>query len=227
MKNIKLLLALFFIMFLPLRAVAISEPELCIVDIPIKDDKVANTKISKINKTNKVSKDNKNNKIDKSTKKTVKYTVPIAKTEAFQGIKYTLPVIYFKSDMVDRNHAANLEYIQKNMFASADKSRLLFPNFIGETLISYAIRYTQKPDNVYHYNSCGKLLRIEIDYNNPDTYPKKSITYNSKGKLHSVVLYISPTEQYNFDGQGNLVVHWIGNRGFNRSGQLLKVRRSI
>ena len=221
MKNIKLL-SIFFILFLPLRVAAVCEPELCIVDIPIKEDKTA--KISKVNKTEKISKDN---KINKNAKKTVKYTVPIAKAEAFQGIKYTLPMIYFKSDMVDRNFAANLEYMKKNVSASADKSRLLFPSFIGETLISYAIRYTQKPDNVYHYNSCGKLLRIEVDYNNPDIYPKKSITYNAKGKLHSVVLYVSPTEQYNFDGQGNLVVHWIGNRGFNRSGQVLKVRRSI
>jgi hypothetical protein len=70
-------------------------------------------------------------------------------------------------------------------------------------------------------------LRIEIDNNNPQIYPKRTVTYNNKGNLHTVVLYISEKEQYNFDGQGNLVVHWIGERGFNRMGQLLKIRRSL
>lgn len=159
--------------------------------------------------------------------KPVKYTVSSAKTEAFKNIKTSLPLVFYKTDMDDRNHAANVEYIKKQLSSSGDKSRLLFPNFIGQTLVSYGIRYTNRPENVFYYNSYGKLLRIEIDNNNPDIYPKKSVTYNNKGKLHSVVLYISQTEQYNFDGQGNLIVHWIGQRGFNRNGQLLKIRRNI
>ena len=197
MKNLKIILIIcFIILFQPINAEAICQPELCMVEIP--------TDI-----------------------KPVKYTVPTAKAEAFRGIKQTLPLLSFKSDLEDRNRSTNIEYMKKNLLTSGDKSRLLSPNFIGQTLISYGVRYTHRPDNVYHYNSDGKLLRIEIDNNNPNIYPKKSVTYNSKGKLHAVVLYISPSEQYNFDGQGNLVVHWIGERGFNRSGQLLKIRRSL
>lgn len=157
----------------------------------------------------------------------VKYTVKTAKAEAFKDVQPSISLIFYKQDLNDRNHLTNIEYLNKQIFTSADKSRLLFPNFIGQTLVSYGIRYVNRPNNIYYYNSSGKLLRIEIDNNNPDTYPKKSITYNNKGKLHSVVLYISQTEQYNFDGEGNLIVHWIGKRGFNRSGQLLKIRRTI
>lgn len=159
--------------------------------------------------------------------KPVKYTVSTAKEEAFKNVKITLPLVFYKSDMDDRNYATNMEYMKKQLCTSGDRTRMLFPNFIGQTLVSYGIRYVNKPENVYYYNSYGKLLRIEIDNNNPDIYPKKSVTYNNKGKLHSVVLYISQTEQYNFDGQGHLIVHWIGERGFNRMGQPLKIRRSL
>jgi hypothetical protein len=117
--------------------------------------------------------------------------------------------------------------MNKQLNTSADGSRFLFPLYIGDTLISYGIRYAEKPDKVYYYNSKGNLLRIEFDNNNPPTYPKRTLTYNNKGNLNSVVLYISDREQYNFDGKGNLVVHWIGERGFNRMGQPIRIRRSL
>ena len=171
-------------------------------------------------------------KTTKTTVKTVKpaqtgYTVPTAKAEAFKDVKNYLPVMHFKSDLTDRDYAANVSYMNKQLNTSADGSRILFPLYIGDTLISYGIRYTDKPDKVYYYNSKGNLLRIEYDNNNPPTYPKRTLTYNSKGNLNSVVLYISDREQYNFDGKGNLVVHWIGERGFNRMGQPIRIRRSL
>lgn len=166
------------------------------------------------------------------TVKTVKpvqqgYTVPVAKAEAFKDVKSYLPAIHFRAELVDKYYDANMVYMKKQINASADNGRLLFPFYIGEILISYGVRYSDKPDRVFYYNSKGNLLRVEIDNNNPETYPKRIVTYNNKGNLHTVVLYISDREQYNFDGQGNLVVHWIGERGFNRMGQPIKIRRSL
>ena len=155
------------------------------------------------------------------------YTVASAKTEAFKELKTTLPLISYKSELVDRYYDVNMAYLKKQIYKSSDDSRFLYPSYIGDTLILYGVRYGSKVNNVYYYNSKGNLMRIEIDNNNPDKFPKRIVTYNNKGKLHTVVLYISEKEQYNFDGQGNLVVHWIGERGFNKSGQPIKIKRSI
>jgi hypothetical protein len=155
------------------------------------------------------------------------YTVATAKTEAFKNVKAYLPLLAYKSELSDKYYSVNMNYMKKGINRSGDESRILFPFYVCDTLISYGVRYADKQDHVYYYNSQGKLLRIEIDNNNPEKYPKKIITYNNKGKLHTVVLYVSETEQYNFDGMGNLVVHWIGQRGFNKYGKPIKIKRSI
>ena len=166
----------------------------------------------------------------KNNVKTVKqagYTVATARTEAFKDVKTALSLVHYKSDLIDKFYDVNMSYLDKNVYSPYDESRLIIPSYLGTTLISYGVRYADKNDRVYYYNSKGKLIRIEFDDNNPEKYPKRTITYNNSGHLHAVVLYISNKEQYNFDGKGNLIVHWIGERGFNRSGELMKIRRKI
>lgn len=165
----------------------------------------------------------------KTTTQTVKQSnnVVSARVEAFKNIKTTLPLLSYKSELTDRNYDVNVNYIFKEIYQSGDGSREFYPYFLGKTLISYGVKYSDKPNYIYYYNSRGNLIRIEIVNNNQDVYPYRTITYNNKGKLHTVVIYISKTEQYNFDGSGNLVVHWIGERGFNMYGKPLKIRRTI
>ncbi len=166
----------------------------------------------------------------KVTVKTVKpqrYTVANAKSDAFKDVKTYLPLVYYRADLTDRYYDVNMSYLEKQVNSPYDNSRIILPTYLGTTLISYGVRYSDKSDKIYYYNSRGKLTRIEFDNNNPDSFPKRTVTYNNKGNLHSVVLYISKSEQYNFDGNGNLIVHWIGERGFNRLGQPLKIRRSL
>ena len=149
-----------------------------------------------------------------------------AKNKAFKNIKYTLPLLSYKTELTDRNYDVNMHYMEQQINQSADETRMLFPYLLGNMLISYGVKYSDKPNEIYHYNSEGKLMRIEIS-DNTEKYPRRTLTYNNKGKLNTVVLYVSQTEQYNFDGAGNLIVHWIGERGFNKYGKLLKVRRTI
>lgn len=159
----------------------------------------------------------------------VKYNVTKAKTEAFKGVPRSLPLSYFKTDLHDNYHNSNMSYLKDASYKtkSYEPTRDIIPSYMGEMLISYGVRYENKMNKVYHYNSSGKLLRIEFDNNNPQTYPKKTTTYNNQGKLHTVVFYISPSEQYNFDGKGNLIVHWIGEKAYNKDGRLMKIRRSL
>lgn len=150
-----------------------------------------------------------------------------AKTEAFKNVKYNLSYISYKTYLTDKNYDVNMNYIENQTYKSSDNARELSPYFLGETLISYGVKYAEKPNYQYFYNSNGNLIRIEMFNQKQTKYPQKILTYNNKGKLHTVVLYISKTEQYNFDGDGNLIVHWIGERGFNKYGKPIKIKRTI
>ena len=159
----------------------------------------------------------------------IRYNVSKAKTEAFKGVPRSLPLNYYKADLNDSYHNSNISYLKDASYKSKNNEpvRDIIPLYLGDTLISYGIRYENRLNKVYHYNSTGKLLRIEFDNNNPQKYPKKTTTYNNQGKLHTVVFYISPSEQYNFDGKGNLIVHWVGEKAYNKDGRLMRIRRSL
>ena len=160
--------------------------------------------------------------------KTIRYTVLTAKEEAFRGVPLSLPLSYYKSDLTDKFYHSNISYIKKAIpIKDGEAGRSIYPSYCCSTLISYGVRYDKKLNKVYHYNLSGKLLRIEFDDNNPQTYPKKITTYNNKGKLHTVVFYVSEKEQYNFDGSKNLIVHWVGEKAYNKDGKQMVIRRSL
>lgn len=158
---------------------------------------------------------------------TVKYTLPTARTEAFKKVPSSLPLSYYKADLTDKLHNSNMHYIKLSVQPENGTIRNIYPSYCCDTLISYGIRYENRLNKVYYYNSSGKLLRIEFDDNNPQIYPKRITTYNNKGKLHTVVFYVSETEQYNFDGNKNLIVHWVGEKAYNKDGKLMRIRRSL
>lgn len=158
----------------------------------------------------------------------IKYNTQKAKAEAFKGVPRSLPLNYYKADLTDTYHNSNMSYLKDTNFKGKNEpTRDITPSYLGNLLISYGIRYEDRMNKVYHYNSSGKLLRIEFDDNNPPKYPKRITTYNNKGNLHTVVFYISPKEQYNFDGNGNLIVHWVGEKAYNKDGALMRIRRSL
>lgn len=161
-------------------------------------------------------------------KEIVTYTVASAKEESFKDLAYTLPASQYKSDLKDPYFASNFNYINKGKeIGKREPKRAIMPSYCGNILISYAIRYDDKLEKVYFYNSTGKLMRIEYDNNNPDKYPKRMYSYNNKGILNSVVFFVSQTNQYNFDGKGNLIVHWIGETGYGRDGKPMRIKRSL
>ena len=167
-------------------------------------------------------------KYKKINVKTVKNTIPAVQEEAFKGVPLSLPLSYYKSDLTDKFYNSNMSYIKKGVsLKKGETERSIYPFYCCNTLISYGIRYDNKLNKVYHYNLSGKLLSIEFDNNNPQTYPKKVTTYNNKGKLHTVVFYVSEKEQYNFDGSKNLIVHWVGEKAYNKNGKQMVIRRSL
>ena len=164
------------------------------------------------------------------TEKIISYTVETAKRELFKDTTVTLSSSEYKSHLTDKLFSANMYLISQNMFSSDSNNspRNLFPSYCGNLFLSYGIRYQKAPERVWVYNTTGKLIRFEIDNNiSSDVYPRKSLTYNNKGMLSGATLYVSKSDQYNFDGRGNLIVHWVGTKAYNRSGKLMKITRQI
>lgn len=163
--------------------------------------------------------------------KVVKYTVESARQTAFKDVKSELPLSEYKSHLTDSLLRTNLSYVKRVDTIAIDTNntpRNIYPSYVGNLFVSYGVRYHKSPEKVWFYNSNGKLLRFEIDNNSKlDVFPRTALTYNSKGALSSVTFYVSTTDQYNFDGKGNLVVHWVGETGYNASGQPIRVKRSL
>ena len=163
--------------------------------------------------------------------KVVKYTVETARQTSFKDVKTELPQSDYKAHLTDTLFRTNMSYVRMVDTIAIDTNstpRNIYPSYVGNLFVSYGVRYHKSPERVWFYNSNGKLLRFEIDNNSKlDVFPRTSLTYNNKGKLSSVTFYVSPTDQYNFDGNGNLVVHWVGETGYNASGQPIRVKRSL
>lgn len=168
---------------------------------------------------------------EEKVEKVIKYTVESARQTAFKDVKTELPTSEYKSHITDNLLRTNLSYIKRTDTIAIDTNntpRNIYPSYVGNLFVSYGVRYHKAPEKVWFYSSAGKLLRFEIDNNTgPNIFPRTSLTYNNKGSLSSVTFYVSTTDQYNFDGKGNLVVHWVGETGYNASGQPIRVKRSL
>jgi len=173
---------------------------------------------------------NKKTKAPKKVEKPVTYTVNSARQILFKNTVSVMPQSEYKSHLTDKLYSSNMYLIEKNMFSSESNNtpRNLFPSYCGNMFVSYGIRYHKSPERVWVYNSNGKLIRIEFDNNiEADVFPRTALTYNNKGMLSGATLYVSKSDQYNFDGKGNLIVHWVGTKAYNRSGKLMRITRQL
>ena len=133
----------------------------------------------------------------------------------------------YKNQLKDILHYSNIDYIQKGTFRlNAGYSRRLLPfyNKRGK-LLAYGICYDDKLNIIFYYARWGNLIKIEFNPT-PNIYPHKTVSYDVKGELYTTSLYVAPGESYNFDKNGKLLVHWVGNNAYNEYGKELKfVRR--
>ncbi len=87
---------------------------------------------------------------------------------------------------------------------------------------SYSIIYKNNLQISYVYFSNGQLEGIVFRINRK--YPKKSIAYDNKGNLSSVMYTLKNHEQFVFDKNKKLIAHWIGNNCYNEQGELIMTR---
>ncbi len=88
----------------------------------------------------------------------------------------------------------------------------------------YGVKFDY-PEIGYMYKENGELYEITVFIFNKK-YPKKSYTYDINGNLKTVNLRLNGDEQYGFEPNGKLNVHWIGKNGYDENGELFGTRAS-
>lgn len=146
----------------------------------------------------------------------VTYTVESARKEAFEGVKYKIPVSSFKEHLRDRNFAENKAAIKSNIENLGDRLVELFSDS------SYGVTYLKNVFNTYFYNKEGKLKSFEVRLKLG--VPSKRCQYNSKGELEGIVFVVAERESFIYKKNGELEAHWIGNNCYDEKGKLVLTR---
>ena len=145
------------------------------------------------------------------------YNVNTARSLAFENIETKININKYKKHFIDTNKKENLIALKQGK--TKYKNRYLTRFSDG----SYSIRYSSQNLTSYYYNIHGHLDYIEFDEKH-NTYPSKRLSYNIDGDLDSIILNVTPNEQFVFDVNKKLVAHWIGKNGYDENGELFGTR---
>ena len=146
----------------------------------------------------------------------VTYTVESARKEAFANVEYSLPKSIIDANRIDPNFEDNKVLIKNGVKETGDR----FITYYSDN--SYSIVYKKNLYLVFYYYKNGKLEAIEK--RNRLIFPVKCYVYNLEGVLDSISLYLSEKETYIFSVDGQLYAHWIGNKAYNKNGQVISER---
>ena len=146
----------------------------------------------------------------------VTFTVESARKEAFADVEYSLPKNIIDANRIDPNFEDNKVLIKNGVKETGDR----FITYYSDN--SYSIVYKKNLYYVFYYDKNGKLETIEK--RNSLIFPVKCYVYNLTGGLDSISLYLSAKETYIFSVDGQLYAHWIGNKAYNKNGQIISER---
>ena len=146
----------------------------------------------------------------------VSYTVNEARQIAFDGVPKKIDMSKYKEYFVDKNFEKNMKLLNEGKTRYRGRILAFFSNQ------TYSVCYTKNRRIAYYYSKIGLLEFIDITYK--ETFPQKSVTYDINGNIDSVVLSVSVDEQFIFDTNGKLGVHWIGKNGYDENGIVFGVR---
>ena len=136
----------------------------------------------------------------------ISFTISQAREFSFKNIEEQIPVETFQ------------KYKKYNKFLNQFKDITVFSDG------SFAV--DDRKNNICYYYSKDRTLKfVEIILNT--SLPRKSVKYNTKGFLDSIVLDIGNNEQFIFDANKKLVAHWIGENGYNEKGELIFTRNKL
>lgn len=150
----------------------------------------------------------------------VTYTVDAARKVVFDGIQKKIPQSSFQSHLIDMNYNENKEMMKYGLSAD-DRDIEVF--YKGKLKIAYAIRYKENPKYSYYYLKLGgALVFIDVDKENPKQktkYPILIYRYDRNGNLMSGGIHISQNEGFLYDKDEKLIIHRLGEYGYNDKGK--------
>ena len=146
----------------------------------------------------------------------VTFTVESARKEAFADVEYSLPKNIIDANRIDPNFEDNKVLIKNGVKETGDR----FIEYFTDG--GYGIVYKNNLYCVFYYDKNGKLETLEK--RNSLIFPVKCYAYNVDGFLDSISLYLSEKEIYIFSVDGQLYAHWIGNKAYNKNGQVISER---
>lgn len=153
----------------------------------------------------------------------ITYNEATARVEAFKNIERKIDKDFYFDFLIDKNKEENINSIKNKIYEI--KERYLCPFYIKEIFASYAITYFDRIDNVFYYNTLGKLIKFDIITG--DVYPRKILSYSKNGNLISVTFEVSEVEQFVYKENGKLAAHWVDNKlkDANKLYKLLEIKR--
>lgn len=80
----------------------------------------------------------------------------------------------------------------------------------GGGQIGFLAKYSGEPNISYFYALTNTLQYVNMIFDSPNVYPQRSYRYNTSGVFQHMDLYLSPSEYYGFDANGNYDVHSVG-----------------
>lgn len=90
---------------------------------------------------------------------------------------------------------------------------------------TYAIRQNGSPEGLY-YEPNGNLKAIHLD--SGDKYPKKTYKYlYPQGIFLGVSISPEKGDNYVFFYDGEFIIHWIGDNGYDEKGKLIETRKAV
>lgn len=143
----------------------------------------------------------------------VTYTVESARKEAFEGVKYKIPVSSFKEHLKDPNFVENKAALAAGVVVLGDRKICLFSDG------GYGVIYNNNKYNLYFYDKHGKLTSMDI--RSGLICPVKTYKYTPKGLLENIVFDVSLKETFIYKLNGELEGHWIGDNCYDKNGKLL------
>ena len=113
-----------------------------------------------------------------------------------------------------------LRCIRSNIsYDDFNRPRKIVPFYKDGKLDFYGIQYTDSKDKKYYYSPEGNLLKYEINTSD-GTYPYKTISYDTNGRILTINLAVSENEAYVFYKNKKLIGHWLNDKCYNENGKV-------
>ena len=134
-------------------------------------------------------------------------------TEAIEKLSYD----DLRNRFFDSNNIENLNYLFNGITELKDRKLAKFSDG------SYAVLYYDNPFYSFYYSQNGKL--ISYTYKTSQNYPCNFKKFKPDGSLINTGHRVSEQESFIYSPAGKLLAHWLGNKCFDGSNNLIMTRQ--